>query len=91
MNIVVEFFIQLCTASLFFFQDYQIGAPVLIDLDHGSIRYRYMQDSKGNSVKKEKPFEGDPTQKKGHYFYHPRLNDFSSSMCFSQNGALINP
>ncbi|XP_060605001.1 uncharacterized protein LOC132757668 [Ruditapes philippinarum] len=59
-------------------KDYQIGAPVLIDLDHGSIRYRYMQDSKGSSVKKEKPFEGDPTQKKGHYFYHPRLNDFSS-------------
>ncbi|XP_045158626.2 uncharacterized protein LOC123524475 isoform X2 [Mercenaria mercenaria] len=56
--------------------DYQIGAPVLIDLNHGSIRYRY--DSEQSSKKEEKPFEGDATQKKGHYFYHPRLNDFSS-------------
>lgn len=56
-------------------KDYVIGAPVLIDLKHGSIRYRYADD--GLAKKKEQPFEGDPKQKKGHYFYHPRLNDFS--------------
>lgn len=58
-------------------KEYQIGAPVLIDLKHGSIRYRYLDGEGPPSKKKEQPFEGDPKQKKGHYFYHPRLNDFS--------------
>lgn len=59
-------------------KEYHIDAPVLIDLKHGSIRYRYMDDTNESPRKKEKPFEGDAGQKKGHYFYHPRLNDFSS-------------
>lgn len=63
-------------------QDYAIDAPVLIDLKHGSIRYRYAEDEnepKNKSKKIEVPFEGEEKKKKGHYFYHPRLNDFSES------------
>lgn len=61
-------------------KDYAIDAPVLIDLKHGSIRYRYAEDEnepKNKSKKIEVPFEGEEKKKKGHYFYHPRLNDFS--------------
>ncbi|KAL4236578.1 hypothetical protein ACF0H5_004963 [Mactra antiquata] len=53
----------------------RIGAPVLIDLHHGSVRYREVEESK--KLKKEIPYEGEATHNKGHYFYHPRLNDFS--------------
>lgn len=53
---------------------------MLIDLQHGSIRYRYLDDD-GKSKKKEHPHEGDEKQNKGHYFYHPRLSDFGESKC----------
>ncbi|WAR24248.1 hypothetical protein MAR_037917 [Mya arenaria] len=56
----------------------QIDTPVLIDLNHGSIRYRYENETgKTPSMMTERPFEGNQKQNKGHYFYHPRLNDFS--------------
>lgn len=61
-------------------KNFVIDAPVLIDLKHGSIRYREYKDEmevKNKSKMKEKPFEGEERQKKGHYFYHPRLQDFS--------------
>lgn len=61
-------------------KQYVIDAPVLMDLKHGSIRYRYEEDGhkpKDKSRKVEVPFEGEEKRKKGHYFYHPRLNDFS--------------
>lgn len=61
-----------------YLQDVHIDAPVLIDLKHGSIRYRYAEEN-GKSPKKEKAYEGDGKQLKGHYFYHPRLNDFGES------------
>lgn len=61
-------------------KQYVIDAPVLMDLKHGSIRYRETvedNEPKNKSQKTEVPFEGEEKRKKGHYFYHPRLNDFS--------------
>jgi len=60
-------------------QNVRIDAPVLIDLKHGSIRYRYLEEDSKASKRKEHPHEGDEKQKKGHYFYHPRLNEFGES------------
>ena len=59
-------------------QAFLIDAPVLVDMKHGSVRYRKDQDAptlKG----REMPHEGstDLEQKK-HYFYHTRLNSFGA-------------
>ena len=59
-------------------QAFLIDAPVLVDIKHGSVRYRKDQDAptlKG----REMPHEGstDLEQKK-HYFYHTRLNSFGA-------------
>ncbi|KAK7099826.1 uncharacterized protein [Littorina saxatilis] len=55
---------------------FRIDAPVLVDMHHGSVRYR--EESKGLATEdREMPHEGntDLDQKK-HYFYHTRLNNF---------------
>ncbi|XP_033738825.1 uncharacterized protein LOC117326256 [Pecten maximus] len=59
----------------------RIDAPVLVDVEHGSIRYRYGNKDSSENVDphktKGKPFEGTDRIDKDHYFYHARLNDFS--------------
>ncbi|XP_060069928.1 uncharacterized protein LOC132549960 [Ylistrum balloti] len=59
----------------------RIDAPVLVDVEHGSVRYRYgNKESTENAdphKTKGKPFEGTNRINKDHYFYHARLNDFS--------------
>ncbi|XP_052090420.1 uncharacterized protein LOC127727050 [Mytilus californianus] len=57
----------------------RIDVPVLIDVQHGSVRYRYGSyegEPKNKSSRIERPFEGDLKVDKKNYFYHPRLNDF---------------
>ena len=44
-----------------------LDSPALIDLGHGTVRYR-MPDEKR---------ERENTKVKTGYFYHPRLDDFS--------------
>ena len=44
-----------------------LDSPALIDLGHGTVRYRH-PDEKG---------EQDNNKVKTGYFYHPRLDDFS--------------
>ncbi|KAL3870045.1 hypothetical protein ACJMK2_042662 [Sinanodonta woodiana] len=60
-----------------------IDAPVLVDFQHGSVRYRYGQYEGAPSQKakrKERTFEGEEEMtEKRHYFYHPRLKDFSEN------------
>lgn len=73
-------------------KDYIIDTPVLIDLKHGSIRYRYVEEEKEHKDKFKKvevPFEGEETgtARKGHYFYHPRLNDFSEKASVEKEDA----
>jgi hypothetical protein len=48
-----------------------VECPVLVDLDHGTIRHRH-----------EEVNEADGTKKIG-YFYHPKLNDFSEDAILS--------
>ncbi|KAK3609165.1 hypothetical protein CHS0354_011351 [Potamilus streckersoni] len=60
-----------------------IDAPVLVDFQHGSVRYRYGQYAGAPTQKakrKERTFEGEEEKtEKRHYFYHPRLKDFSEN------------
>lgn len=61
-------------------KQYKIDTPVLIDVEHGSVRYRY-GSYKGEPANKsrrvERPFQGEEKVGKQNYFYHARLNDFS--------------
>lgn len=50
-----------------------IDAPVLVDVEHGSIRYRSDKDA----TQMEKPHEGLERAEKKNYFYHARLKDFN--------------
>ncbi|KAK3089232.1 hypothetical protein FSP39_001979 [Pinctada imbricata] len=61
-------------------KSYILDAPVLVDVQHGSVRYRYgkYEGEPGNKARRiERPFEGEDRVNKQHYFYHARLNDFS--------------
>ncbi|XP_064625727.1 uncharacterized protein LOC135486668 [Lineus longissimus] len=62
-------------------KDLIIDAPAIIDLQHGTIRYREIDE--GRKVKKagriERPHEGPERDKKHGYFYHSRLTDFSEN------------
>jgi len=61
----------------------KVDAPVLVDIEHGSLRYRLgepYQKTTDYKTKKEKPFEGEEKVNKRNYFYHTRLNDFSEGM-----------
>lgn len=64
-------------------KQYKLDTPVLVDIEHGSVRYRY-GSYEGEPVDKarriERPFHGDDKVNKQNYFYHARLNDFSESM-----------
>lgn len=44
-----------------------LDSPALIDLGHGTVRYRHPDEKR----------EQDNTEVKTGYFYHPRLDDFS--------------
>ncbi|XP_050402230.1 uncharacterized protein LOC126818729 [Patella vulgata] len=53
-----------------------LDAPVLVDVDHGSVRYRYgpYTDEPVDKRKRiERPYAGTETVDKKHYFYHARL------------------
>ncbi|ESO92569.1 hypothetical protein LOTGIDRAFT_162477 [Lottia gigantea] len=53
-----------------------LDTPVLIDVDHGSIRYRYgpYKDEPVDKRKRvERPYGGSETVDKKHYFYHARV------------------
>ena len=57
--------------------------PVLVKLEHGTVRYRY-QNNEGHLAGKEnldkrieRPHEGPERSKKHGYFFHATLNDFS--------------
>ncbi|RUS80800.1 hypothetical protein EGW08_011421 [Elysia chlorotica] len=57
-----------------------VDAPVLVDVDHGSVRYRQPGGTPLQKVKgKEKPYENENPvglSNKENYFYHARLKDF---------------
>ena len=57
-----------------------MDAPVLVDVDHGSVRYRQPGGPNSQKVKgKEKPYENeqeDALSNKENYFYHARLKEF---------------
>ncbi|XP_005096374.2 uncharacterized protein LOC101862939 [Aplysia californica] len=59
-----------------------VDAPVLVDVEHGSVRYRQPQTEQPpvKSLKgKECPYEnekGKELDNKEHYFYHTRLNKY---------------
>ncbi|XP_041359257.1 uncharacterized protein LOC121375722 [Gigantopelta aegis] len=58
-----------------------LDTPVLIDVQHGSIRYRYTQydgEPRNKAQRVEKPYEGIKACGKTNYFYHSRLNTFGS-------------
>lgn len=48
-----------------------LDSPALIDLGHGTVRYRHPDEKR----------EKDNTKVKTGYFYHPRLDDFSEGTC----------
>ncbi|XP_071952198.1 uncharacterized protein [Antedon mediterranea] len=50
-----------------------IDAPALLDLGHGTVRYRQGEENNKNRV-----IISDPQNKKG-YFYHARLDDYSEA------------
>ncbi|XP_071118084.1 uncharacterized protein [Haliotis cracherodii] len=57
-----------------------MDCPVLVDVQHGTIRYRrgsYDGEPADKTKRIERPFEGKDTNFKQQYFYHARLNDFS--------------
>ena len=59
-----------------------MDAPVLVDVEYGSVRYRYGKyegEPSNKSRRVERPFEGEDRVDKQHYFYHARLKDFSES------------
>ena len=58
---------------LSFLQQLTLDSPALIDLHHGTIRYRLPDEKR----KQENESEGQQTKVKTGYFYHPRLDDFS--------------
>jgi len=53
-------------------KDTYLECPVLVDLDHGTIRHRH-----------EEVNEAEKGSKKIGYFYHPKLNDFSEEAIVS--------
>ena len=66
------------------FQPVVIDAPVLVQLDTGTIRYRYKEgeeeDPGDRKNRIELPHEGPERAKKHGYFFHATLNDFSEGI-----------
>ncbi|XP_061181737.1 uncharacterized protein LOC133190243 [Saccostrea echinata] len=61
-------------------KQYKLDTPVLIDVEHGSVRYRYGRyegEPADKTRRVERPFKGEDKVGKQNYFYHARLNDFS--------------
>ena len=56
-----------------------LDSPALIDLQHGTVRYRLPDENRD---------EEGSTVKTG-YFYHPRLDDFSEGTIQSRNRKAI--
>ncbi|XP_025110299.1 uncharacterized protein LOC112573861 isoform X2 [Pomacea canaliculata] len=69
------------------FGNLRIDAPVLVDLQHGSIRYRQHSSQVTESQNPEVPYEGTQLNQKDHYFYHTRLRSFGPGLDKSQEDA----
>ncbi|KAK7485252.1 hypothetical protein BaRGS_00023503 [Batillaria attramentaria] len=65
-------------------KQFRIDAPVLVDMQHGSVRYREADSSEKSRGEREVPHEGTVLDHKDHYFYHTRLNDFGPDADKSQ-------
>ncbi|XP_064606618.1 uncharacterized protein LOC135471345 [Liolophura sinensis] len=66
-------------------QNLKLDVPVLVDIEHGSIHYRYSQKGgKAVSRRIEQPHEGDDRVKKADYFYHSRLQDFGKDASYNK-------
>ncbi|GFN98445.1 hypothetical protein PoB_002495100 [Plakobranchus ocellatus] len=57
-----------------------VDAPVLVDVEHGSVRYRQPETERSQKMKgKEIPYENEKSatlSNKEHYFYHARLKEY---------------
>ena len=56
---------------------------MLVKLEHGTIRYRYVEDEKshkGKEERRERNHEGNERSKKHGYFFHTKLNKFGSGV-----------
>ena len=66
-------------------QAHVIDAPVLVKVEHGTLRYRYKEQENEHSPDRKKKkkgrielaHEGPERSKKHGYFFHSTLNDFS--------------
>ena len=60
-----------------YLQDVVIDAPALVDLGHGTVRYRKPEEKLDHYITNK---EGQAADKlKTGYFYHTRLEDYSES------------
>ena len=59
-----------------YFQPVVIDAPVLVKLQHGTVRYRYVEEKVDRENRIEKPHEGPERTGKDGYFYHSHLKKF---------------
>lgn len=57
-----------------FGQQLMLDSPALIDLNHGTVRYRHPDEKR----------EEDNAHVKTGYFYHPRLDDFSEGIAYER-------
>ena len=60
-------------------QQLMLDSPALIDLSHGTVRYRHPDEKRGQ----------DNAKIKTGYFYHPRLDDFSEGTCMEHSDFLF--
>ena len=76
--------LHICIIDFYLFQKVLVDAPVLVDVQHGSVRYRQAQGETQpvKSLKgKEHPYENDEGKdldNKENYFYHTRLDKYGN-------------
>ena len=70
-----------------FSQKLIVDVPVLVDVQHGSVRYRESQNTNNQPIKslkgKEHPYENNRCKDLDHkenYFYHTRLKHYGPGM-----------
>uniref|UniRef100_X2ATU5 Ubiquitin-like domain-containing protein n=1 Tax=Capitella teleta TaxID=283909 RepID=X2ATU5_CAPTE len=64
-----------------------IDAPILVKLQSGSVRYRYLENDDlqtKNRIRVERPHEGPERKNKSGYFFHANLNDFSEDASYDK-------
>ena len=71
-----------------------VDAPVLVDVEHGSVRYRQPKtdfESQKSLKGKECPYEneeGRQLEHKDHYFYHTRLSKYGPGKTKKKNACV---